>query len=217
MSLFTDLLWQENLSIYHKIENHPFNQELKKGTLPAEKFSFYIYQDSLYLVEFARALAVAATRAAQADQMLQLLDFSRNALLVERVLHEGFLQKMPQPVVREMAPACFAYTHYLRSVCAHEPFEVAVAALLPCFWIYKKNGDAIFSGQTIPNSYQQWIDTYAGEEFAEAVQKAMDLCNQVAAQASESMQQRMKVAYRTSARMEFLFWESAYQLENWKI
>ncbi len=31
------------------IQNHPFNQELKAGTLAKDKFAYYIEQDGIYL------------------------------------------------------------------------------------------------------------------------------------------------------------------------
>ncbi|KAA6430411.1 thiaminase II [Dyadobacter flavalbus] len=214
---FTDQLWTEALPIYEKIKLHPFNQELKNGTLPVEKFKFYILQDSLYLADFARALATAGTRAGTSNELLDFLQFAQNAILVERALHLSYFKEYDIPYEGKKAPGCFAYTSYLMAVSAFESYEVAVAALLPCFWIYKKIGDYIYESQVSPNPYQNWIDAYAGEDFAHSVEKALTICNTLAETASEKTRKQMTEAYLTASRLEYVFWDSAYRLEKWEV
>jgi len=214
---FTDQLWELALPVYNKIQEHPFNQELKQGTLPVEKFKFYIYQDSLYLADFAKALATAGTRAGNSHQLLDFLQFAQNAILVERALHIGYFKEYQIDIQSGKAPGCFAYTNYLLTASAFESYEVTVAALLPCFRIYKQVGDYIYANQAKPNPYQNWIDAYAGEEFAASVEKALGICNELAENASEAVRLKMKEAYMTATRMEYIFWDSAYRLEKWEI
>jgi thiaminase (transcriptional activator TenA) len=217
---FTDLLWESALPVYEKIQAHPFNKELKDGTLEVEKFKFYIYQDSLYLADFARALGQAAVRAGDSHHLLDFLQFAQNAILVERALHVSYFNAYDIQFTSGKAPGCFAYTNYLLATTAFESFEVAVAALLPCFWIYKKIGDYIHAvqvNQTHLNPYQNWINAYSGEEFAQSVSRALAICDEVAQNASEQTRQKMIEAYLTASRLEYVFWDSAYQLEQWRI
>lgn len=214
---FTDQLWEEALPIYEKIKTHPFNQELKTGTLPVEKFKFYIFQDSLYLAEFARALATAGTRAGNSQTLLDFLAFAQNAILVERALHMSYFKEYQIPEKGEKAPGCFTYTNYLTSVSAFESFEVSVAALLPCFWIYKRIGDYIYENQSKPNAYQSWIDAYAGEDFANSVAKALQICDEIAERASPDTRAKMREAYLLATKLEYIFWDSAYRLEEWVV
>ncbi|GAB3905170.1 thiaminase II [Larkinella knui] len=214
---FTEQVWNAALPVYEKILAHPFNQELKTGALPVETFKFYIYQDSLYLADFARALAVAGTRSSTSGELLEFLQFAQNAILVERALHESYFAEYKIELTSGKAPGCFAYTNYLLASSAYESYEVAVAALLPCFWIYKRVGDAIYANQTTPNPYQNWIDAYAGEEFAVAVTRMLARCDRLGEQASESVRNRMVEAYLTSSRLEYVFWDSAYRRETWPV
>ena len=55
---FSKTAWRAIEYTYKSILDHPFNRELAEGTLETEKFQFYMKQDSLYLVDFARALAM---------------------------------------------------------------------------------------------------------------------------------------------------------------
>ena len=36
----------------------------------------------------------------------------------------------------EPSPDCLAYTSYLLATAHQQPWEVTIAAILPCFWIY---------------------------------------------------------------------------------
>ena len=92
------------------------------------------------------------------------------------------------------------------------------AAVLPCFWIYKEVGDYILAHQTKENNpYQTWIDMYAGDEFAKSVERAIRICDELAEKCTEEQQNAMTEAFITCSKMEWMFWDSAYQLEQWKI
>lgn len=56
---FSSLLRAEADPIWQRIFVNPFLKELRQGTLPIEKFRFYLAQDYLYLEGFARTVAVA--------------------------------------------------------------------------------------------------------------------------------------------------------------
>jgi thiaminase/transcriptional activator TenA len=70
---------------------------------------------------------------------------------------------------REPSPDGLAYTSFLIASAYHDPWEVLVAALLPCFWLYWDIGCAIARTASPQNPYKAWIDTYADERFGEAV------------------------------------------------
>lgn len=214
---FTDQLWTKSLPIFNKIVAHPFNQELTLGTLPKEKFKFYIIQDSLYLAEFSKALAILSTKAPDGIQQLAFMDFARNAIIVERILHESYFNEFNIISTQEKAIGCFTYTHFLISTCFLNSYEEGIAAVLPCFWIYKKIGDYIFQNQSKPNPYQSWIDTYSGIEFTNSVNNILTICDDVANYASDNVQKKMIEKYLTACRMEYMFWDSAYRLEKWPV
>jgi len=213
---FAKSLWDEIAGIYEAIIEHPFNRELGQGTLALEKFKFYIQQDALYLVDFSRALAIVGSKARLPGRILDFLEFAKDGLVVERALHEEYFRRFDVTLDSEQAPGCFAYANYLVATAAHRSFEEAVAALLPCFWIYREVGMHIV-GQSVPeNPYQLWVDTYAGEEFAIAVNRAIEITDEVAGKATQEARQRMTEAFVLSSRLEWMFWDSAYRMEQWK-
>ncbi len=74
------------------------------------------------------------------------------------------------------------YTNYLRATCSGQPYPVGMAAVLPCFWIYREVGNYIYRHHKPNNPNQAWIDTYAGEAFATVVEDAIRITEAVAVQ-----------------------------------
>lgn len=213
---FTEELWAEIAPIYRAILEHPFNRELAEGTLSRERFSFYVRQDTLYLVDFGRALSLLGSRSPVPEHMLDFVTFSAGVFHVEQALHGKLFRTFRiRGPAGEKAPACFAYTNYLIATAAHRTYEEGVAAVLPCFWIYREVGRHIYDTTAAENPYRKWIDTYAGPEFSASVDKALIITEAVAAGASGAVRTLMKEAFVTSCRLEWMFWDGAYRMETW--
>ncbi|SEL01948.1 thiaminase II [Parapedobacter koreensis] len=208
--------WATIEPIYHAIIAMPFIAELQEGTLPIEKFQFYMAQDSGYLEHFGRALALIGARAQDTDDALTFMRFGEGAIVVENALHESYFRDFGVTERGVLEPTCHHYVHFLKSTAALDPVEVAMAAVLPCFWIYKEVGDHIYAHQRASkNPYRRWIDTYAGEDFATSVRQAIGICDKVAASTTDEMRARMGEAFITASRLEYQFWDSAYRLVRW--
>ena len=218
---FTDELWHSIEPIYAAILRHPFIAGLTDGSLPRKSFEFYAVQDALYLREFARSLAIAAARASKDDWIIMLSDHAAGALRVERTLHEGFFREFeltPEDVLATpLAPTTLAYTHYLLAVAYGRPFHEALAALLPCYWIYWEVGKLLAKRLPEHPIYAEWIQAYASEGFGERVQLQLALIDRLAAQATPTELTRLEEHFTQSSRYEYLFWDQAYHQRNWSI
>lgn len=227
MTGFCEWAWSRTEKLQAAMIELPFNRELAAGTLSRQRFQFYLVQDSRYLVGFARALAVAAARADSPADVAFFAESAGQAIVVERSLHNGFFDRFGMSEADQAAidtsPTCLAYTSFLLATAQRGDYPELVAALLPCFWVYHHVGNQIVAiqsagsgdGSGVPNPYQTWIDTYADEEFGEAVQACRAAVDRAATTASESAQTRMFTAFRTATEYEWLFWHTAYQLESW--
>ena len=194
----------------------PFVKELAKGSLSKEKFQFYMAQDSLYLEHFGRALAIIGARAYNINDVLSYMRFAENAIVVENALHESYLKDFDVKEKGKMQPVCHHYVHFLKSTAALDAVEIAMAAVLPCFWIYQKVGDYIYEyKKTDNNPYKKWIDTYSGEEFALAVRQAIEICDRTAEATTPEIRAKMTEAFITATQMEYYFWQAAYEQKSW--
>ncbi|WP_349369749.1 thiaminase II [Salinarimonas sp.] len=218
---FSTDAWESNLPAYETIRTMPFNAELAEGRLARERFTHYIVQDAHYLIGFGRALALAAAKARDPDRIVQFAKGAEVAIVVERSLHGSFFERYgisPDAFqATPVQPSCHHYVSYLTATAFAEPYEVVLAALLPCFWIYAEVGRDIHGRAAPGNPYQAWIDTYAGEEFHEAVQAMIAATDEAAEQAAPAMVARMHEAYTAATRLEYLFWDGAYRLESWPV
>lgn len=221
MTNFSAEAWQQNLPLYEKILAMPFNAELAAGTLREERFRHYIIQDAHYLEGFARALALAAAKGDNTDHIVQFAGASQAAIVVERALHAEYFARFgitsADFAAAEPTPVCEHYVSYLLRIASLESFPVVLAALLPCFWIYLEVGKHIHARATKPNPYEAWIDTYAGEEFAAAVQAVIATTDEVAARSSEETLRSMHHAFTRATQLEWMFWDSAYRLAKWPV
>lgn len=215
---WSEYTWTQVENCYQAILDMPFIRELSAGTLPVETFKFYMAQDSLYLEHFGRALSVVGAKAYDIQDVLAFIRFAEGAIVVENALHETYFKDFGVTDRGTMQPACHHYIHFLKSTAAFDAVEIGMAALLPCFWIYKKVGDHIFQNQeTENNPYKTWIQTYSNEDFGSLVQQAINICDTAAEGSTPEIRERMTQAFITSSHLEFDFWQGAYNSRNWNL
>ncbi len=206
---WTETAWQRALPVYEAILKLPFLTEMAEGTLSRERFLFYIAQDNLYIKEYSRVLSHIASRLGDFDRMASFIKFAGDGVAVERMLHAGYLQGAE---AAEMSEACLFYTSFLKAQ-ALEDVAVETAAILPCFWIYLEVGKHVLSvAKMDDNPYADWIRAYSDPAFEESNARCMEICDWLAANASEETRRKMTEAYLQASRQEWLFWHSAYNL-----
>ncbi len=207
----SEKVWAASQPVYDAILQHPFNQKLAQGSLSQDVFSYYIEQDSLYLNDFARCHTIIASKIA-APHVRTFLKYAESALVTEQeVVHQFFRETLPVAPTGQVSPATLSYTSYLLKTCAYEPLEVSVAAVLPCFWIYRESGRWLAQVSRSDNPYQRWIDTYANEDFYRTVEEIIGIFDELGAGVGASLQQKMQEAFYRSTCLEWHFWNDAYQ------
>jgi len=214
---WSEKAWEAITPVYNGILSLPFIQELMNGTLDKEKFAFYIHQDALYLLDYGKALTGLATRLTKTEHIEAFIGFAGDCLFVEKMMHDVFRAELDSMTTGKASPSCMLYTSYLYSQ-FNAPTEVMAAAVLPCFWIYMEVGKYILANQNKDNNpFQAWIDTYVGEEFEKSVEKAVRICDELAEKCTEEQQDAMTEAFVLCSKFEWMFWDSAYQLEQWRV
>src|SRR2546425_5979813 len=218
---FSQELWQSIGPVYAAILRHPFVRGLMDGSLPRESFQFYAVQDALYLREFARALSLVAARAPEDSWIIMFNEHAAGALKVERELHEGFFKEFglgPGDVASTpLAPTNLAYTSYLLAVAHTAPFHEAVAALLPCYWIYWEVGKALERSGSPDSLYARWIGPPASTEFGGVVEAVLDCADALARELKPAEREAMRRHFVTTSRYEWMFWDMGLRRETWPV
>jgi thiaminase (transcriptional activator TenA) len=217
----TRRLWESIAGLYDQIVAHPFLAGLADGTLDQERFRFYVVQDALYLRDYARALSVCGARAPAEDDVAMFNQHAAGAIAVERELHAGFLADFgltPAEVeASPMAPTNQAYTSYLLASVYAGSFAEALAAVLPCYWIYAEVGARLLARASPDPAYARWIATYGGEEFGRIVADVLALVDRVGASVGAAEQAAMRAHVVTTSRYEWMFWDAAWHREAWPV
>lgn len=206
--------WNDVDGIFRNILKLPFIRELSDGTLSRECFDFYISQDAIYIENYSRVLAHIASRLPQKSHSEDFLHFALDGVLVEKALHQSFMGDSQD--ITTPTPSCMLYMNFESSK-ATGPVEVEAASVLPCFWVYQRVGEEIIKKSAPDNPYSQWIETYADEAFAVSTRRAIEICDELAENTTRTIRDLMTEAFIYATRMEWMFWDSAYNLERWNI
>lgn len=219
---FSSQLRSQAQRIWRAIEAHPFLRELCLGTLPIERFTFFILQDYLYLLDFAQVLCLGG---AKSPDLRTLEIFNRHVLMaveVERSFHAsygrslGLSEKLLNATPK--GPITEAYTRHLQAVARGGGLGEIVAAALPCYWIYGVVGKKLYHRRpTRPKIYREWIETYAGDGYWKLVREQIRLMDRLGAAANSTEKAVMRSHFLLSSRYEYLFWEQAYREERWPV
>jgi len=204
--------------VWRKTLEHPFLKALSDGTLPREKFRFYLEQDLLYLREFSRLLLELAAKAPRPDHARTLARHAGEAIAEEAALHGSILGlrgAASGELSFVMAPSSTAYVNHLKASAGRGPFLEGMAAVLPCYWIYLDAGKSLAAKGSPVEEYDRWIRQYAGAAYEKSVREALEVFNAAAEQAAPEVRARALEAFERSARYEWMFWEMAWRMEAW--
>ena len=220
--LWSEEAWQAAVPEYKRILSLPFISELSSGELPEDKFIYYLEQDSLYLQEYSRVMALLSSRFDDPDTSRLFMSLAMENLDSEKALHNFWLSASGQcgRPAPSASPVCLLCSSHLWRQAVAEPMEVALASVLPCFLVYGKVGQAILGmaeHSLKSNPYRKWILTYGDASFDEQTGKLVNLCDDAASKALPVMRRRMTDAFVTGVRLERMFWNSAYEKQTWII
>jgi len=206
--------------IWKKIYVHPFVKELYEGTLPENKFRFYILQDYNYLISSIKNFSILATRAKNGMVMRELIDIAYIEATGEFEGYKKFLKKMGLTIKKaenqEQIQTGISYISFLLSTSSLKSFEEGITAVLPCYWSYAEI--AKFHRKKLPSNknglYKKWANYYLENDYLNLVDKIKKLVDEIE---SDFPYDKLKHAFMTSSRYEYMFWDSIYNMRSWNI
>lgn len=196
--------------------DHAFVRQLAAGTLPEDAFRHYLVQDYLFLIQFARAWALAGVKAdtlaelrAAARSMHGIID-TEMRLHVEFcagwALSEADMENQPE------AGATLAYTRYvLERGLTGDLLDLQVA-LAPCIVGYAEIGARLVAAgaATGANPYRAWIEMYGGAEYQDVARQAMAaLDDSGSRRGADARFARLARTFTDASRLETQFWQMA--------
>ena len=202
----TEELWRRTAATRQRVYALEFLGGLADGSLPAAAFDTYLAQDALYLGGYADALARCADLADDEQARTFWAVQAQACIEEEQHLHRSRLAAAPV----SPSPVTRGYLAHLRSDDAAAPraqrYLRAVAAVLPCFWLYADVGARLLPRTDPAGPYRDWVQTYSATGFSEATARAVALLEQALA-AADGAPERDAAAAAFATSME---WELAF-------
>lgn len=194
--------------------DHAFVRGLGDGTLPQPAFRTYLVQDYLFLVQFARAWALATYKSRSMSQ-IKAAQASLAAILEETELHVRLCARwgLSQSDI-ESAPehqATVAYTRFVLDCGAAGDLLDLHVALAPCVIGYAEIAQALSPDGIAAlgdHPYREWIAEYAGEPYQNVARSARRQLDELAANAmTERRFVDLTATFANASRLEADFWQ----------
>lgn len=195
--------------------DHAFVRGLGAGTLPQAAFRAYLVQDYLFLIQFARAYALATYKSRTLADM-RAAQAGLAAILDEMDLHVRLCGRWGlSPDDIEAAPehqATVAYTRFVLDCGAAGDLLELHVALAPCVIGYAEIGRALaprgLAALGAHHPYREWIGEYAGDAFQTAAAAARRHLDDLAARAmTERRFGELAALFGKASRLEADFWQ----------
>ena len=138
---------------------------------------------------------------------------------VERPLHHKLLDAVGLSIAEiegvGRSPTNTAYVNHMLKNASLHGLGPTAAALLPCPWTYHSLREEV--GPSEHPLYSQWTAFYVAGYLQDSVDAWRGFVDRAARQASSQELDAMRDAFMTSSRYEYLFWDMAYNQEQWPV
>ncbi len=198
---------------------HPFVGALGRGDLPAAAFRHFLVQDYLFLVQFARAHALAGFKAATLADIRAAAAAVTAIVDVEMPLHVAYcarwgLDEAAMAATPE-ALETVAYTRFvLERGLAGDLLDLQVA-LAPCLVGYGESAERLLADPATlreGNPYAAWIDAYAGEGYRDLVRGAVATLDRLGREGgAEARYPQLLAGFVAATRLETAFWDMGWR------
>ena len=194
--------------------DHAFVRQLGDGTLPDTAFRTYLVQDYLFLIQFARAYALATYKSRTLADM-KVSQGGLASILGEMDLHVKLCSRWGlSPADIEAAPelqATVAYTRFVLDCGAAGDLLDLHVALAPCVIGYAEIGRQLAAqgdDALADHPYREWICEYAGQGYQDIAIAARRHLDDLAARAmTERRFVELVKLFAQASRLEADFWQ----------
>ena len=220
---FSDELRRKAAPIWDKEHSHPFVTGIGDGSLSLDKFKYYMRQDYLFLVDFSRAIALAAAKARTLEDMGWFARLLHETLNTEMALHVSFCDDFgiteEELLATRTSPTTLAYTRFLLQTAFSQSAGVIASAILPCAWGYSETGKMLYD-RGLPKGQpllSRWIEMYNAPEFAELADWLRSFIDREADASGSRELELMESSFIRGSQYEYMFWDAAYRMEDWPV
>lgn len=219
MVLKAEDLREKYSDLWKKSLEHPFVRELEEGSLPLEKFHYYLKQDYHYLLEYSKAIALLIAKSNNVEELRSYTEILYNTIHIEISHHKNYCKSVGiEGSLRktETAPTTMAYSQYLLQTAYSGTVPEILSIILPCFWVYLDISKHLETKGT-REEYKEWINMYRSEEYRELVNGIRKDFNRYLKHVDGVELGRIETHFKRALQYEYMFWDMAYTQETWPL
>jgi thiaminase/transcriptional activator TenA len=207
--------------LWDSFVRHPFVEGITEGTLPKEKFQYYMIQDYLYLMDYARVFALGTAKAADLETAKIFGGYVKQITDGEMAIHRSYMKRLgiPEEKALQTPPAqdCLSYTSYmLREAYEGGPAEIA-ASILSCAVSYEYIAKAMLKRNPACGDhpfYGEWVHGYACEEYAEENRMLEHLTDRLCEGLPAQRMETLRDIFVRCTRYEGAFWDMGWEMRT---
>ena len=221
---FSQLAHEKSASLWLSSKNHPFIKGIEDGTLPLSAFKAYLIQDNYYVKNYL-AIYDKILATSQDSQVIGALKSGIQAITAYDVdqqngIYQGLNMTNDEIQQAEILPTTYHYTCHM-----HHAFDSygevhALAALLPCPWLYLEIFQEMLARKDYLKGTQQiyidFVNSYADETFQGYVHEMIQLLDDLVNKHQDELDMDLLLQqFMYSSAEELRFWQMTLLPEKW--
>ena len=198
---------------------HPFVTQMADGTLPPEKFRYYMLQDYLYLKDYVKIFAAIIQKADDFEQIRFLSGELADTIGETLRTHLPYMKRLgiSEEEIRSARPHMdnSAYTHYMLWEAQAGDVLTGLVTLLNCSWSYAYVAEKIV--ERCPDvlrdkRYGSWFAGYVSESYRRTNQMLIDRIDALSGFIDEKTAEHLCEIFEKCCRFDLRFWDMVYAM-----
>ena len=198
---------------WHEYTHHTFVEQMGNGSLPQPAFRDYLIQDYLFLIQFARAYALAIYKGRSLVEMHGALGGLKAILETEMDLHVRLCARWGlSQTDLEAAPEktqTIAYTRFVLDAGMAGDLLDLYVALAPCMIGYGETGARLAGVAGAKDGpYGEWINEYASDGYQNLTRETIANLDTLGGDMlTEARYPHLARLFAAATRLEADFWQ----------
>ena len=215
----SEKLYDSVKDLWESYYTHPFVEGIGNGTLDIDKFRFYMIQDYIYLLDYAKVFALGVVKSSKEEDMRFFSELVYSTLNGEMSIHKKYMKRLgiTEDEIKSTKPSLTntSYTNYMLWVGSNEGLLELVVSILSCSWSYKMIGCKLNEkeGASKHEFYGEWIDGYSSEEYAKSNDSIIEFVDRLGENITEEQEKRLIDIFINCSRYEYMFWDMSFNKE----
>ncbi|GAB6967906.1 thiaminase II [Komagataeibacter kakiaceti JCM 25156] len=210
-------LRKDCMAQWREFVHHPFVRRVGDGTLAPAAFRNFLIQDYLYLIQYARACALAVHKSDTVAGMRHAAQLLSGILDTELSMHVAYCAGwgIDEAALEQAQESLelLAYSRFILDRAQTGDLLDLLVTMAPCLIGYAELGARLHADPATKregNPYWSWIALYGGEDYTALVEEGIHRLDQVGAACGAQARYPVLLGeFATSVRLETAFWATA--------